>query len=305
MGEYGCIRHATYGFLGASPDGIVDDINSERFGRMVEIKNIVNREITGIPLKAYWVQMQLQMEVCDLDACDFIETRFKEYLDEEAFRSDGTFLESVAGKLKGVMVCFLDKENMPVYEYKPLRMDEKEYTEQWLPSVLIKHAEQGHYRIHTYYWWLEEVSCVVVLRNKIWFEMNIGKMQAFWDTIVKERKTGYAHRAPKKVNRQSTDTMFQQCLLNIHEDGTTSLLGENSDMKNDETSICEEDIVNNSAQLEIKNNEGEGQKQINDQISKEPIDQCEKLESEASTLVTKSPPVIMHIRTESIDETVV
>ena len=85
----------------------------------------------------------------------------------------------------------------------------------------------------------------------------------------------------------------------------TSLLGENSDMKNDETSICEEDIVNNSAQLEIKNNEGEGQKQINDQISKEPIDQCEKLESEASTLVTKSPPVIMHIRTESIDETVV
>ena len=49
---------------------------NERYGRLVEIKNIVNREITGIPKKEYWVQMQLQMEVTDLDECDFLETRF-------------------------------------------------------------------------------------------------------------------------------------------------------------------------------------------------------------------------------------
>ena len=40
----------------------------------VEIKNIVNREITGIPLEAYWIQMQVQMEVCDLDLT-FIESK--------------------------------------------------------------------------------------------------------------------------------------------------------------------------------------------------------------------------------------
>ena len=50
---------------------------------MLEIKNIVNREITGIPKKEYWVQMQMQMEVCAIyEECDFLETRFKEYENE-------------------------------------------------------------------------------------------------------------------------------------------------------------------------------------------------------------------------------
>ena len=320
VGEYGCIRHATYTFLGASPDGIVDDIKSDRFGRMVEIKNIVNREITGIPLKAYWVQMQLQMEVCDLDACDFMETRFKEYVDEEAFREDGTFLESVEGKLKGIMVCFLDKENMPVYEYKPLRMDDKEYTEQWLPNVLIQHAERGHHRIHTYYWWLEEVSCVVVLRNKIWFEMNIEKMQAFWDTIVKERKTGYAHRAPKKVNRQTNDMVFQQCLLNIHEDGTTGLVGE-QEQKIVEVNIVSQINEENKKKMREKDNLNIepcldlNQDQDSDmEMETNSTNSIDKLVHEGSGDVNlvnssdasnKCAPVIMHIRTQSIDETVV
>jgi hypothetical protein len=49
----------------------------------------VNREITGIPLEAYWIQMQVQMEVCDLDECDFFETQFKEFdTSEEFFISD-------------------------------------------------------------------------------------------------------------------------------------------------------------------------------------------------------------------------
>ena len=35
-------------------------------------------KLDGIPKKEYWIQMQLQMEVCDLDECDFLETRFIE-----------------------------------------------------------------------------------------------------------------------------------------------------------------------------------------------------------------------------------
>jgi hypothetical protein len=42
---------------------------------MLEIKNVVSREITGIPKPEYYVQMQLQMEVCDLEECDFLETK--------------------------------------------------------------------------------------------------------------------------------------------------------------------------------------------------------------------------------------
>ena len=49
--DFGCIQHPTYKFLGASPDGIVINKDSTRFGRMLEIKNPISREITGIPKK--------------------------------------------------------------------------------------------------------------------------------------------------------------------------------------------------------------------------------------------------------------
>ena len=49
--EFGCIQHPKYNFIGASPDGINIEPNSNRFGRMLEIKNIVNRVIDGIPKK--------------------------------------------------------------------------------------------------------------------------------------------------------------------------------------------------------------------------------------------------------------
>ena len=82
VGEFGCIRHQKYDFIGASPDGINIDPNSSRYGRMLEIKNIYNRDITGIPKEEYWVQTQMQMEVCDLDYRDCMETRIKEYSSE-------------------------------------------------------------------------------------------------------------------------------------------------------------------------------------------------------------------------------
>ena len=74
--DFGCIKHSSYSFLGASPDGINTNNRTSLFGRMLEIKNVVSREINGIPKEDYWIQMQLQMETCDLDECDFLETGF-------------------------------------------------------------------------------------------------------------------------------------------------------------------------------------------------------------------------------------
>ena len=44
VGEFGCILHDNYDFIAASPDGINIDVSSKRYGRMLEIKNIVNRK---------------------------------------------------------------------------------------------------------------------------------------------------------------------------------------------------------------------------------------------------------------------
>ncbi|RPJ65177.1 MAG: hypothetical protein EHM20_17905, partial [Alphaproteobacteria bacterium] len=59
--EFGLLVHDTIDYIAASPDGITTE------GIMLEIKCPFRRKITGIPPLYYWIQVQLQLEVCDLD----------------------------------------------------------------------------------------------------------------------------------------------------------------------------------------------------------------------------------------------
>ncbi|MHA2082219.1 MAG: lambda exonuclease family protein [Candidatus Thorarchaeota archaeon] len=203
--DFGCITHETYPFLGASPDGINCDKTSPRYGRMLEIKNISNRDIKGIPKKEYWTQMQLQMETCKLPECDFLETRFIEYDSHADFMSDGTFTQTQDGKDKGIIVCFA-RDERPIYEYAPIGISSEDY-EKWEADIMKEHSNDSW--IHNIYWKLDELSCVLVTRNTHWFEAMIPQMQQLWDTVLKERVTGYEHRAPKKRAKQDATTTVQ------------------------------------------------------------------------------------------------
>jgi hypothetical protein len=196
--DYSCILHPSYPFIGASPDGIV--ISGEKMGRMVEVKNIYNREITGIPLEEYWVQMQIQMETCDLDECDFLETRIKEYETEQSFYDDSL------AEYKGVILFFLPKPNSeleteksPFFEYMPLYISlDKPSIQKWIEDMQEKHREYVLYE--TVYWKLDEYSCIVVDRNNDWFSTVLPKIEATWKMVEAERITGYEHRAPNRRN---------------------------------------------------------------------------------------------------------
>ena len=171
VGEFGCIPHSDYPFLGASPDGINIDPSSPLYGRMLEIKNIVNREIDGVPLEEYWIQMQLQMQVCKCEECDFLETRFKEYADEEEFLKDSAsdfdneFHLTNARTLKGVFAYFIKDGGTPVYYYAPLYLTRKEY-DTWCEEIIDKHTDLVW--IKNIYWYLDQYSCVLVLRNDVY-----------------------------------------------------------------------------------------------------------------------------------------
>jgi hypothetical protein len=207
VGEFGCIPHSAYPFLGASPDGINIDPSSPLYGRMVEIKNIVNREIDGVPLEEYWIQMQLQMQVCKCDECDFLETRFKEYADEEEFLKDSAsgfdneFHLTAARTLKGVFSYFIKDGGTPVYYYASLYLTRKEY-DTWCEEIIDKHTDLVW--IKNIYWYLDQYSCVLVLRNDIWFQHAIPQIEKVWNIIVRERETGFIHRAPKKRGSPSS-----------------------------------------------------------------------------------------------------
>jgi putative phage-type endonuclease len=209
--DFGCIQHPIYKFIGASPDGIIVKSETGRYGRMLEIKNIVNREINGIPKKEYWVQMQLQMEVCDLDECDFLETKFIEYPDYQSYRNDSimsslngeefnSYVTAKDGSYKGIIVHFHTMTGAPHYEYMPLDLWKPHDISNWEDTIVQKYESEPYkYTFLKFiYWKLEKLSCVLVLRNKDWFNNNVGQLEKVWKIIEEERVTGYEHRAPNK-----------------------------------------------------------------------------------------------------------
>ena len=212
VSDYGCIPHKTLPYLAASPDGINTDKSSERYGRMVEVKNIVNRDITGIPKPEYWIQMQLQMEVCNLNECDFLETRFLEYDNYTEFMQDGTFTKTANHKQKGIFVLFFEN-GKPHYEYPPIDIDNSQF-ETWEQNIIEKNNHMQW--IKNIYWKLDTLSCVLVLRNKLWFKQAVISISGVWDIIERERISGYAHRAPKKRNKSFDEKEKKNnCLLSF------------------------------------------------------------------------------------------
>lgn len=198
VGEFGCIQHPKYSFIGASPDGIVVSEDSPAFGRMLEIKNVVSREITGVPKMDYWVQMQIQMEVCDLNECDFLETQFKEYDETE----DDLFYKNKHQYLyNGVILYFVVRDftdGRPHYVYMPfdIRLNKTDVNA-WIESQKAA-LKDTHILFKRIYWYCETYSCVLVKRNRVWFDMMVPKVKELWEIIERERVEGFEHRLPKK-----------------------------------------------------------------------------------------------------------
>ena len=80
--QVGLVTHNKYKWLGASPDGIIP------IGKLLEIKCPKFRKINGeIPLY-YWIQVQIQMEVCNIDVCDYFECEFYMYSNKQEYDND-------------------------------------------------------------------------------------------------------------------------------------------------------------------------------------------------------------------------
>ena len=225
--EFGCIQHTKYPFIGASPDGIVTNLDSPLYGRMLEIKNIYNRDMNGIPSEAYWIQIQIQLECCNLDVCDFVETRFKEYNSHVEF-----FEESNKERIRGLILHFIPKDgksNVPLYKYMPLDISLNENSiDEWTSQCK---NEMPEYAIYTkIYWYLDEVLMSTVERNQVWFKSALPIIKETWEIIERERISGYEHRASKKRNINevmvinTTDGSESQIITNMPHNGGICLI---------------------------------------------------------------------------------
>ena len=151
---------------------------------MLEIKNVTTRKINGVPKEDYWIQMQIQMEVCNLNECDFLETEIYSYPSYDDFVADGSFQKSANNKYKGVISQYII-DGQPYYEYAPFQCNQEEF-DKWEEEICEKHSE--HTWITNIYYRIDKISCVLVLRNKKWMKSAINVLRDVWEQIIYDEK---------------------------------------------------------------------------------------------------------------------
>jgi putative phage-type endonuclease len=163
--DLGRIRHRTNPKIAASPDGlfVVSEIAPELVGRLVEIKCPSTRVIKEgeIPFE-YWCQMQLQMEVCGVDACEFVEAKFVEEL---PLATNGV---AQTEYLATGFISLVNKDDVNKYIYHSAAAPAP--TEEWT-------------LLETYPWYLLKLRRVTVPRDVNWFAQSQPAFEQFWADV--------------------------------------------------------------------------------------------------------------------------
>ena len=215
--EYGCIPHPEIDYFAASPDGICsyESNNTNYIGRMLEIKCPKSREITGVVPEHYELQVQGQLEVCDLNLCDFLECDIKEYNNCNEFIKDSLEEPSLNLTLtltlnlkmtknnmeKGVILELYDKSkktNLHKYLYDFENISDIEKWEEIELNSIMNNDNIDY--VCTTYWYLKKYSCVLVSRDIERFNIIKEQIKLFWDDVLKYREKGYEELIKKKYS---------------------------------------------------------------------------------------------------------
>jgi putative phage-type endonuclease len=215
--EFGLVDHPKYKFLGASPDGIVgkyklDGVHKTSLvGRMLEIKVPFRRKILQsgeikdkiCPIY-YWDQVQLQLECCDLELCDFWQCNLNEYSSREEFLADTDtsepFRSQTTGFEKGVLIQLLPRNKIEeasngnyltvVYDnasfiYPPKIEMSPEECDLWIAETLSKLYLTNKDCVFDkiIYWKLIESKSVTIERDRAWFKERLPILQKTWDNV--------------------------------------------------------------------------------------------------------------------------
>lgn len=185
VGEYGCIRHKTIDYLGASPDGIVIESKDPKLaGRMLEIKCLYSRELTGVPLYKYWVQCQLQMECCDLDYCDFFECKIDETLNKNDFYK---MIKENTANFYSILIEF-EKDDKIQYKYANM-CESDAYYKIWLENMIDELVKNDTVKsIKQTFWKLDKCCKTTIKRQDKWFKSVESNIKNFWEKVKNYRQ---------------------------------------------------------------------------------------------------------------------
>ena len=207
--EFGLVPHPTFKIFGASPDGICDEDSPEEYvGRMLEIKCPPKRQFTNEVPKHYWMQMQGQLESCDLEECDFLQVKITEYLCEEDYQNDkyidNDVLKEGYSSLKlpkGLVLAFVtdngNKNPTIKYEYPEFYLSYDELIK-WSDNKISEYENIHYDRIVKHWWKIERYECTLVGRDRKWWLETEPKIIDFWEDVEHYRKVGIQEFHNKK-----------------------------------------------------------------------------------------------------------
>jgi len=208
--EFGLIPHPELKVFGASPDGICDiDSPEDYIGRMLEIKCPPKRQFTEEVPDHYWMQMQGQLESCDLEECDFLQVKLEEYATTEDYNEDkyedGVLKEGVTSDNlpKGLLLTFIYSVNGEIkyhYEYCEFYKSYEELKE-WSFNT-ISNYDKNYDTVQENWWKIIRYECTLVGRDRVWWLKTMPEILNFWEDVEHYRKVGNQELLDKKEGRK-------------------------------------------------------------------------------------------------------
>ena len=180
--EFGLIPHQTVSHFGASPDGISD------FGVMLEIKCPYRRKIDGTVPTQYYYQIQGQLDVCDLEECDYLECEIEEYPDFNEYCSDtdDTGYLTADHYEKGCVIEYKhDGNDSYNYSYSPIGLS-NEAIQNWTEKEIERiHSDPTTGNVKATYWSLKLYHVKRVYRDRAFMEERYKELEVVWDKIIR------------------------------------------------------------------------------------------------------------------------
>lgn len=223
--EFGLIQSIKYPFIGASPDGIcsyktLDNKFSNMVGRMLEIKCPLSRTINtegtidgDICPHYYWCQVQIQLEVCELNECDFLQCQIEEYNDRQKWLNELNentehYIDNNNTKInvnnnftRGCIIQLLPKKDInefclykAKYIYPPtLNMSVFQYDE-WILNTISNLYQYDKELYNNYvfdrilYWKLQKTHSITIQKDTNWFNEKLPSITKFWNDVLYYRQ---------------------------------------------------------------------------------------------------------------------
>jgi putative phage-type endonuclease len=185
--EFGLICDPQNEHFGASPDGI------NELGIMIEIKCPYSRKIVDgyIPDK-YFMQIQGQLAVCNLNECDYVECMFvaledSEYMEEFANNKDVNIKHGVIAEY---ISCKGNSEYTYLYSDSSCGGSSCKTADKIILDIRNKidtfneNPENNNYKFEKLtYWKLEKINTQRVLFNKSEWGAISDKIHLFWEKV--------------------------------------------------------------------------------------------------------------------------